>query len=143
MAKSIIEILDEGVDRIHFASEERKREAEAKASGKDYKKSKKNRIPVGKKKVLFSRYVRMAIRQAAIDKVQIVLDYTKITTGENKRYIVEPYEISTRNLKPGRRKVLWAYDVKDKHIKSFVLTKIKKVAITRKSFSPIWTIKIA
>jgi len=88
------------------------------------------------------RNKNLAVREAALRRVQIAITYTKITTGETKKYIVAPYEWKYRRLTVGRRKVLYAYDMKDKHIKSFVNRNIKKVAITDRKFRPKWPVQI-
>lgn len=88
------------------------------------------------------RNKRLAIREGALRKSQIILRYVKITTGESKRYIVAPYSYRYRKLKAGRRKMLFAYDMDDKHIKGFVLNNIRKVAITDRKFRPKWKIEI-
>jgi len=89
------------------------------------------------------RNKRLAIREAALRKVQIVIRYVKTTTGESKRYVVAPYSYRYRRLRVGRRKMLFAYDMSDKHIKGFSLKNIRKVAITDRKFRPKWPIEIA
>ena len=89
------------------------------------------------------RNKRLAIREAALRRSQIVIRYVKITTGESKRYIVAPYSYRYRRLKAGRRKMLFAYDMEDKHIKGFVLNNIRKVAITDRKFRPKWDVELA
>ena len=89
------------------------------------------------------RNKRTAIREAALRKVQIILRYVKVTTGESKRYIVAPYSYRYRKLRAGRRKLLFAYDMEDRHIKGFVLKNIRKVALTDRKFRPKWPVEIA
>jgi len=88
------------------------------------------------------RNKRLAIREAALRGVQVVLRYTKITTGETKRYTVAPYSYRYRKLKVGRRKVFYAYDMRDKHIKSFVLRNIQNVFLTDRRYRPRWPVEI-
>lgn len=101
---------------------------------------------VGKKPAygtLFAlRNKRLAIREAALRNAQIIIRYVKVTTGESKRYVVAPYSYRYRKLRIGRRKMLFAYDMKDKHIKGFVLNNIRKVAITDRKFRPKWDVEI-
>jgi predicted DNA-binding transcriptional regulator YafY len=84
----------------------------------------------------------IAVQEAALRLVQIVIIYKKITTGEVKRYVVAPYSYRYRRLRIGRRKVLYAYDMRDRHIKSFVWNNIRKVAITDRKFRPKWPVEI-
>jgi len=83
----------------------------------------------------------MAIREAALRMVQIIIMYKKETTGETKRYIVCPYSMRYRRLKTGIKKLLFAYDVDDKHIKGFVIGNIKKVALTDRRYRPMWPVE--
>ena len=84
----------------------------------------------------------VAIREAALRNVQIVITYKKTTTGETKKYIVAPYSHRYRKLKVGMRKMLYAYDMADKRIKSFALRNIRKVALTNRKFRPKWPIEL-
>ena len=88
------------------------------------------------------RNKRLTIREGALRKVQIILRYVKVTTGESKRYVVAPYSYRYRKLRSGRRKMLFVYDMKDKHIKGFVLKNIRKVALTDRKFRPKWPIEL-
>jgi hypothetical protein len=88
------------------------------------------------------RNTRMSIREGALRLVQIILTYKKETTGEVKTYVVCPYEWKYRRLKRGVKKVLYAFDMKDAHIKSFVQVNIKKVALTDRKFRPKWPVRI-
>jgi hypothetical protein len=88
------------------------------------------------------RNTRMAIMEASLRKVQIIILYQKITTGETNRYIVAPYSYRYRRLRSGIKKLLFAYDMDDRHIKGFVLKNVKKVAITDRKFRPIWPVEI-
>ena len=88
------------------------------------------------------RNVRMTIREGALRQVQIIMSYTKETTGETKKYVVCPYSYRYRRLSSGLRKLLFAYDVDDKHIKGFVIGNVRKVALTDRRFSPMWPVEI-
>lgn len=133
-ARSYRDILEDGLKKIDFIEKE-----EARAP-----KRRTRRVGLKPKTgTLFAiRNKRMAIREAALRRVQIVLTYKKITTGEVKKYIVAPYEWKNRVLKVGRRKVLWAYDMEAKRIKSFVLRSVRNVALTNRKFRPKWPVKI-
>ena len=98
----------------------------------------------GKRGTLFARRNKnLAIREAALRKSQIVITYKKTTTGETKEYVVAAYEFAFKRLKVGSRKILWAYDMKDKRIKNFATRNIVRVAITDRKFTPKWPIKIS
>lgn len=88
------------------------------------------------------RNKRLSIREAALRLVQIVLTYKKTTTGETKKYVVASYSYRHRRLKVGRRKMLFAYDMKAKHIKGFAMRNIRNVAITDRKFRPKWPVEI-
>ena len=88
------------------------------------------------------RNKRLTIREAALRLVQVVLTYNKETTGETKKYVVAPYSYRYRRLKAGNRKLLFAYDMKDKHIKGFVLRNIRRVALTDRKFRPKWPVEL-
>ena len=88
------------------------------------------------------RNKRTAIREGALRRVQIIITYTKITDLTTNRYVCCPYSWRYRRLRTGRRKMLYAYDVDDRHIKSFVLNNIRRVALTDKKFVPRWQIEI-
>jgi len=89
------------------------------------------------------RNKRLAIREAALRLSEIVITYRKTTTGETKKYVVAPYEWKYRRLRVGLRKMLYAYDMRDKHIKSFAQRNIRNVAITDRKFRPKWPVRIA
>jgi hypothetical protein len=90
------------------------------------------------------RNKRLAIQEAALRLVQVVLTYRKTTgSGETKKYIVAPYSYRYRRTHQGRRKMLFAFDMDAKHIKGFVLRNVRKVALTDRKFVPIWTVEIA
>jgi predicted DNA-binding transcriptional regulator YafY len=88
------------------------------------------------------RNKNLAMREAALRRAQIIVTYTKTTTGETSRYVVAPYEFSFKRLKVGRRKILWGYDMNEGHIKNFATKNISKVVITDRKFTPKWPIKI-
>lgn len=89
------------------------------------------------------RNKRLAIQEAALRRVQIAITYRKITTGEMKKYVVAPYSYRYRMTRDGMRKMLFAYDMAEKHIKGFALRNIRKVALTDRKFVPIWDVEIA
>ena len=135
MALTFAEALKKDLSRMDFISEQ-----EEKAPRRKPKR-------VGKTPAYGTLYAlrntRMAIREGALRMVQIILTYRKETNGETKKYVVCPYEWKYRRLKSGIRKMLYAYDVKDRHIKSFVGNNIKKVALTDRIFRPMWPVLIA
>jgi predicted DNA-binding transcriptional regulator YafY len=87
------------------------------------------------------RNTRLAIREAALRLAQVVLTYTKVTTGETKRYVVCPYSLRYRRLKTGVRKLLFAWDMDERKIKGFVVRNIRKVAITDRTYVPRWPVE--
>ena len=89
------------------------------------------------------RNTRMAIREGSLRTVQIILTYLKETTGETKKYIVCPYSYRYRRLKGGMKKMLYAYDVEDRHIKGFIIGNVKKVALTDRKFRTMWPVEIS
>ena len=89
------------------------------------------------------RNTRMSIREGALRLVQLIITYRKETTGETKTYIVCPYSYRYRRLKRGTRRLLFAYDMEDRHIKGFVIGNIKRVALTDRKFRPKWPVEIA
>lgn len=88
------------------------------------------------------RNTRMAIREGALRSVQVILTYLKDTTGETKKYTVCPYSYRYRRLKSGVKKLLFAYDMEDRHIKGFIIGNVKKVALTDRKFVPRWPIEL-
>ena len=100
------------------------------------------RVPKGKRGTLFAkRNKNLAIREAALRRVQINITFQKTTNKAINIYTVAPYELKYRRLKVGLRKCLWAYDMKDKHIKSFAMRNIRKVAITDRKYVPKWPVR--
>jgi hypothetical protein len=140
--RSFEEVVRNGINRNLFFEEQRR------------KAPKRRPRRVGKKPragTLFAiRNKRMAIREAALRDPpnQIIITYTKTTTGETKKYLVAPYEFKYRRLRIGRRKMLWAVDMEDRQkgrrgrTKSFALRNIKNVVITDRKFRPRYPIKI-
>jgi hypothetical protein len=133
-ARSYREVIDRGIDRALFISKQ-----EAKAP-----KRKPKRVGVKQKSgTLFAiRNKRLAIREAALRRVQLIITYKKTTTGEVGKYIVAPYSWRYRRLKIGLRKMLFAYDMKDKHIKGFAVEAIRNAVITDRKYKPLWKIEI-
>lgn len=135
MPRSFQKVIQKGIDRLQFIAEQ-----EAKASQRKARR-------VGEKQrtgTLFAiRNKRLSIREAALRNVQIVMRYRKTTTGELKKYIVAPYSYRYRMTKNGRRKMLFAYDMKERKIKGFVVKGIRNVSITDRKFRPKWPVEIA
>ena len=101
------------------------------------------KVPAHQRGTLFAiRNKLIAIREATNRNVQIVMKYKKTTTGETKEYIVAPYSWRYRRLRIGRRKMLYAYDMKEKHIKSFAIQNVKNVFISDREFVPKWKVEI-
>lgn len=87
--------------------------------------------------------IRMTIRQGASLKRYIEIVYLKATTGETKKYKVAPYSyryVVAKNRR--RKKMLYAYDFKDRHIKGFYVKNIKSVKLSNGKFTPLWPIEI-
>lgn len=100
------------------------------------------RKPVKITKIIKRRSKRLTIVEAADKRLLIKLKYVKLTTGEIKEYILEPYEYKYKRITVGLRKLLYAYDIKAKHIKNFLVRNIKKVEILNKKYRKRWPIKI-
>lgn len=134
VGRSYRDVIEKGVNRLAFIAEQ-----EEKAP-----KRKTRRVGMKQKTgTLFAiRNKRLAIREAALRLVQIIITYQKTTTNETNKYVVAPYEWKYVRLKAGLRKVLYAYDMKDRHIKSFVQKNIRNVALTDRKFRPQWPVKI-
>jgi len=94
-------------------------------------------------RILRTRDIKVLIGQAATRLLQIEITYRKETTGEIKSYRVAPYSYRYRHLRTGIRKMFFAYDMDDKHIKGFVLRNIRKVDILKRRYSPKWDVEIA
>ena len=134
MALSYREVIDRGIDRTLFITQ-----MEEKAPRR---KPKRVGVKSHAGTMFAMRNKRLTIREAALRLVQCILTYTKTTTGETRIYVVAPYEMKYRRLRAGLRKVLYAYDMEDKHIKSFVLDAIRRVALTDRHFVPRWPVLI-
>lgn len=134
MARSYRELIEKGVNEIAFIQEQ-----EEKAPRR-----RPRRVGLKPKTgTLFAiRNKRVAIREAALRKSQVIITYRKTTTGEQKKYRVAPYSYRYRRLKVGLRKMLYAYDMADRHIKSFAIRNIRNVAITDRKFRPKWKIEL-
>lgn len=133
MPRSVGEIKKSGVDRELFV-----KKALAAAPRR-----RPSRVDAPKTGTLYAiRNKRIAIREGALRLVQIVLSYTKETTGETKKYIVAPYSWRYRRLKSGLRKMLFAWDMEDNRIKSFVLNNIRNVALTERKYVPRFVVEI-
>jgi hypothetical protein len=136
MPRSFQKIIQKGVDRLQFIAEQELKSKSRKPS----RTGEKKRIGT-----LFAiRNKRLAIREAALRNVQIIMRYRKITTGETKKYIVAPYSYRYRMTRDGRRKMLFAYDMEAKKIKGFVIKAIRNVVITDRKFKPKngWPVEI-
>ena len=93
-------------------------------------------------KVLISRNIRLLIREAALQMRKMIMTYRKTTTGETKQYTVCPYSYRYRvSAKGVTRKMFFAYDVNDKHIKGFVVRSIKGVDLLPGKFRPLWPVE--
>ena len=88
--------------------------------------------------LLAKRNRSIAIMEAVARNTYVVIEYVKITTNELNTYKIIPLEWSFRELKVGRRKVLWAQDMNDRYqTKSFVHINIQRVMIGRKKEFPV------
>lgn len=133
MPRSVGEILKSGVDRKLFVEKTLAAAPRRRPS----------RVDAPKTGTLYAiRNKRIAIREAALRGVQIVMHYTKETTGETKKYIVAPYSWRYRRLKSGLRKMLFAWDMEEDKIKSFVLSNIRNVALTDRKYVPRFLVEI-
>ena len=133
MALSFAEAIKRDIGKLEFIKEQKRKAPR--------RKPKKGRTPAyGTLHAL--RNKKLAILEAARRLVQIVITYKKITTGETKDYVVAPYSYRYRKLRIGWKKLLFAYDMDDKHIKGFVLSNIRKVALTDRKFKPKWPVEL-
>jgi predicted DNA-binding transcriptional regulator YafY len=135
MPRSYSEIIQKGINRVQFIADQEEKAPK--------RRPRRTGMRPSTGTLFASRNKRLAIREAALRNAQLVITYTKTTTNETKKYVVAPYEFKYLRLKVGRRKMLYAYDMKAKHIKSFALRNVKKVAITDRKFRPKWPIRIA
>jgi len=101
--RSYQEIIDKGLKDL---------EKQAFIEAQEAKAQKRKPKRVGQKHkagTLFAkRNKRLAIREGALRNTQIIITYTKTTTGETKKYVVAPYSYKFRRLKVGLRKMLYA-----------------------------------
>ncbi len=133
MPRDIDKIIKVGKTRQQFIKEQ-----EAKA--KKRKPTRTGKTPTTG--TLFAqRNKRLTIREGALRQKQLIITYTKTTNNDTKKYIIAPYSYRVRKLKAGKRKMLYAYDMEAKKIKSFAVRNIKKVALTDRSFKPKWNIE--
>ena len=132
---SFAEALRRDIDRLKFAAEEKKKPTK--------KKGKKVRSPVTDKTLKHGRDMKLIIRRAATGLFQIQMVYKKDTTAEIKSYRLAPYSYRYRFSKKVRKRMLFAYDMEDKHIKGFVVRNILKVSVLEKKFRPKWPVEIA
>jgi len=112
-----------------------------------YQKSKARVQRRGKKRfrdLVGRRSISLVIRESAAGRKYMHIRYKKVTTSEVKRYKVAPYSYRyKRQKKTGRRKkMLFAFDFKDRHIKGFYLSNIQRVQRTDSNFTPKWEIEI-
>ena len=130
---SFAEAIKRDIDRIRFAAEQVKKAPK--------KKAKKQKSPATDM-VFKSKNVNMTLRHAAINLLQVQMTYRKDTTKEVKSYRVAPYSYRFRVSNKRRKRMLFAYDMEDKHIKGFVFRNILKVEILKKKFRPKWPVEI-
>lgn len=89
------------------------------------------------------RNSRIAIREAALRGVTMIILYRREQNGQVKRYEVVPLSYRFRRLKAGLRKVLFCQDVNEKgQVKFFLMRNIFKVALTKKKSKPKWPVEI-
>jgi len=89
------------------------------------------------------RSIRLVIRESAAGRKYMMITYKKTTTGKIKKYKVAPYSFRYKRPKSGgHRKMLFAFDIKDQHIKGFYVRNIRGVERTDSSFRPKWTVEI-
>lgn len=94
------------------------------------------------KRVFSKRDFRNGIKTAAIKRLQIIINYTKTTTGEQGEYTVNPYSYRYRHTRNGVRKLLFAEDAVENKIKGFVMRMIGGVRITDVHYKPRWKVEI-
>ena len=135
MPLSFSDAIKKELDRINFIVEQEKKA----------KKRKPKRVVRGPAygRLYAFRSVRMAIRESANRRLQVEITYRKITTDEVVKRTVCVYSYRYRRTRIGLRKMLFAYDMDDRHIKGFVLGNIRRVEILKKKFVPKWEIEIS
>jgi len=110
----------------------------------------KNKLPLKKavdlayrgRKVPRAVEVRVSLRDAALMKKIVEIQYQKTTTNELKTYRIEPYSYRYLKLKVGVRKMVFGWDTREKKIKSFAMRNIRNAKISNLSFSPRFPIEI-
>ena len=134
---SFREAIKRDISRVKFVEEQAKKKVKRKPK-------KAPKTPKAVKEIyLPARDVRALIMSAANQLKQIMIIYKKETTGEVKRYRVSPYSYRYRRLKTGVKKMFFAYDMTDKHIKGFVLKNIRTVEVLSKRYRPKWPVELA
>jgi len=131
--RSYRQVIESGIDHASFIAEQ---------EGKASKRRARRTGEKPKYGTLFSkRNKRQAIRESALRNSQLIITYKKTTTGETNKYVVAPYSYRYRRLKVGRRKMLFAWDMKERRIKGFALSNIQKAAITDRKYRPKWKVE--
>ena len=135
MALSFAEAIKQDINRLSFIQEQVKKAPR--------RKPKRVGKPPAYGTLYALRNTRLAVREACLRLVQVVLTYKKETTGETKQYIVAPYSYRYRRLKTGLKKMLFAFDMEENKIKGFVMRNVRKVALTDRKFRPKWPVEIS
>ena len=92
--------------------------------------------------LLAKRNRNISIIEAVARGSYVVIEYVKITDNTFNRYKVIPMEWAFRDLKVGRRKVLYAQDMNDEYrTKSFVHVNIQRVLIGKQKAVPAGAFK--
>ena len=128
-------IIDKGIRKIEWMKQQEKKAPRRRPRRVGFK---------PKTGTLFAiRNKRVSIKEASLRRRQVIITYEKTTTGDTNKYIVAPYSYKYRKLKIGWRKMLYAYDMEDKHIKSFAIANIRNVVLTdRKYPNKTWPVEI-
>lgn len=130
---SFSDAIKRDISRVKFIDEQSK---------KTHKKKPKKAPKNVKEVYLPLRDIRVLIMRAASELKQVMIIYKKTTTGEVKRYRVAPYSYRYRRLRVGIRKMFFAYDMADQHIKGFALKNIRTVEILNRKYRPKWPVEI-
>ena len=103
----------------------------------------KNNVSAVKTGTLLAKRNRnISIIEAVARGSYVVIEYVKITDNTFNRYKVIPMEWGFRDLKVGRRKVLYAQDMNDEYrTKSFVHVNIQRVLIGKQKAVPAGSFK--
>ena len=103
----------------------------------------KNNVSAVKTGTLLAKRNRnISIIEAVARGSYVVIEYVKITDNTFNRYKVIPMEWGFRDLKVGRRKVLYAQDMNDEYrTKSFVHVNIQRVLIGKQKVVPAGAFK--